>query len=120
MTPSPVDCGYHCTECNHRWYYTKPICPNCGRNTIETYELDVGIVASTTVVHTTSEGVRSPNWLAFAQFGEVGVIAQVADTVDALTAGDPVRFAGEHVLRETDSETIIGPRLTATQVTVPE
>lgn len=116
MISSQVDHAHHCTECNHQWYYTKPICPSCEQNTIETYELDVGVVESTTIVHTTPQGVRSPNRLALARFEGIGVIAQVADTADALVAGDSVRFAGEYVLRETASEMITGPRLIATQV----
>jgi len=108
-----ADRAYRCVECTHRWYYTKPICPECGSDTIETYDLDVGTVASVTVIHATPDGVRSPNRLALARFDGVGVLAQVADSVDGLAAGDEVRFADDYVLRETDAEVITGPRLVA-------
>jgi uncharacterized OB-fold protein len=110
-----ADRAYRCPECKHQWYYTKPICLECGSDVIETCDLDVGTVASVTVVHATPEGVRSPNQLALAHFDGVGVLAQVADSVDELAAGDGVRFAGDHVLRETDSDVVTGPRLMATR-----
>ena len=109
--PNRVDRAYRCVKCNRRWYYTKLICTGCGSDIIETYDLDVGTVASVTVVHATLDGVRSPNRLALARFDGVGVLAQVADSVDELSTGETVRFAGDHVLRETDADVITGPRL---------
>lgn len=109
--PNRADHAYQCIECDCRWYYTRPTCLECGSDTIETYDLDVGTVASVTIVHATPEGVRSPNRLALARFDGVGVLAQVADSVDELVAGNEVRFAGDHVLRETDADVITGPRL---------
>ena len=111
--PNRVDRAYRCVKCNRRWYYTKLICTGCGSDTIETYDLDVGTVASVTVIHATPDGVRSPNRLALARFDGVGVLAQVADSVDGLAAGDEVRFADDYVLRETDTDVITGPRLVA-------
>lgn len=116
MTTPPVDCAYECMDCGHRWYYTKPICPECASDSIELYDLDTGIVESVTTVHATPGGVRSPNRLALVRFGEIGVVAQIAEDTTELDSGDRVRFAGEYVLRETRSGPITGPRLTTADI----
>lgn len=103
--------AYRCINCDQHWYYRKPSCPKCNSETVESYTLDTAVVLSTTTVHATPKGVRSPNHLAFAQFENVNVVAQVANGIAELTTGDRVRFSGRHNLRENKTETIRGARL---------
>lgn len=103
--------AFHCRRCEHRWYYTKPVCPECNSDTIAPYTLDTGRVESTTTVYATPVGVRSPNRLALVRFEDVGVIAQIADDSAPLAQGDRVELVGEYTLREGDTGTVTGPRL---------
>lgn len=103
--------AFRCVDCDHRWYYTKPACPVCNSITVEEYELDIGVVESTTTVYVTPDGVRSPNRLALARFANISVIAQVSDDSAELAVGDQVQLTGEYTLRDGDSEKVIGPRL---------
>lgn len=104
--------AYRCMNCSHHWYYRKPSCPKCNSETVESYALDTAVVLSTTTVHATPKGVRSPNHLALAQFENVNVVAQIANGIGELTTGDRVRFGEKHDLRENKTETIRGSRLT--------
>lgn len=105
------DYAYCCTNCDCHWYYRKPNCPRCASERIKPYKLETAVVVSTTTVHATPEGVRSPNHLALVQFENVNVIAQVTNEIDELTAGDEVRFNGRHDLREDNTGPTRGPRL---------
>lgn len=102
-----VDQGFECERCGHRWYYTKPRCPECGDDAVSTYDLPRGELVAVTEVHATPSDVRSPNRLGLARFGDVQIVAQLDGEP---SSGDAVAFAGEHRLRSGDDDT--APRLT--------
>lgn len=104
----PVDHGFVCESCGHRWYYTRRACPECRARTVSTYQLTTGDVVTWTTVGVTPPDVREPNRLAVVRFGDVQLIAQLEE--DEITAGETVEFTGEHRLRGSTSDT--APRLT--------
>ncbi|WP_418280603.1 hypothetical protein [Halorubrum sp. DTA98] len=105
--PIAVDRAFVCERCDTRWYYDRSRCADCGCRTVSTDELERGVLVAKTTVETTPPDVRSPNHLGIARFGDVQLIAQLAD--DAVVAGDPVEFAGEYRLRDGDDDS--APRL---------
>ncbi|MXR52953.1 hypothetical protein GRX03_15240 [Halovenus sp. WSH3] len=107
MTGVRVDEAFRCEQCGATWYYDKHHCPVCASHEYGTTELDRGEVLSRTTVEMTPPDVRSPNDLALVRFGDVQLIAQLAD--DGVSTGDTVEFAGEYRLREGDDKT--RPRL---------
>lgn len=111
-TAEPDD-AFRCESCDRRWYYTRPFCPDCGSEAVTTYSLGTGELLATTTVRVTPEDVREPNELGLVRFDSgVQAIAQLGDP--ALSVGDDVAFAGEHVLRGEGAEAVRGPRLVAT------
>lgn len=105
----PVDHAFSCENCGHRWYYTRSRCPNCAKNEVETYKLSHGELVVRTEVSMTPPDVRSPNALGLVRFGDLTLIAQLAD--DVAEVGSRVTFTGEHRLR--DGDEFMGPRLTS-------
>ena len=105
--------AYACTACSERWYPDRRRCPSCASTDFETYRLGVGELVAVTTAHVTPPDVREPNRLGLARFdGGVSLVAQL--DADALTVGDSVRLAGEHVLRDRDGDderAVTGPRL---------
>lgn len=97
-----------CTTCGETWAYDRVRCPNCGGESFETVELGEGELVSTTVSRVTPPGVREPNPLGIARFGDVAVTAQLVD--EELSAGDDVVLAGDYELRDGHR----GPRLERT------
>jgi uncharacterized OB-fold protein len=108
-TEPRVDHAFRCVECDHRWYYTRARCPECGHAEAEAFELDTGEVVASTTVAVTPDDVRSPNPLGLVRFGGVQLIAQLVD--ESIAVGDTVEFAGEYELRDGDESR--GPRLRA-------
>ncbi|XVH31610.1 Zn-ribbon domain-containing OB-fold protein [Haloferacaceae archaeon DSL9] len=111
MTDDSPDsnCGYRCLDCDARWYYTRPRCPDCGADATETYCLGVGTVLAKTTTHVTPADVRSPNHLGLVAFDDgVRLVAQLDEGV---SVNDRVAFAGDHILREADRRPVRGPRL---------
>ncbi|MFC3476783.1 PhlB family protein [Halobacterium litoreum] len=94
-----------CGTCGEAWAYDRARCPSCGGTDFASVEVGEGVVVATTVSRVTPPGVREPNHLAIARFGDVQVTAQVAD--EELTAGDAVVLAGDYELRDGER----GPRL---------
>lgn len=105
--PLAADEAYRCSECDHRWYYTRGGCPACGHDAADTYRLGEGELVTVTSVEVTPPGVRSPNRLGVARFDGVQLLAQIAGPA---AVGDTVRFAGEYRLREEEERP--QPRLT--------
>lgn len=103
-----VEEAFVCEDCGKRWYYTRNRCPRCGSDVFSTYTLGDGELIAHTETHVTPSDVRSPNVLGLARFGEVQLIAQLAD--DDPSLGDRVTFAGSYQLREGDTSR--HPRLT--------
>ena len=94
-----------CVDCGEAWAYDRVRCPACGSRDFESRSLDKGELVSATVSRVTPPGVREPNALGIARFGDVQVTAQLAD--DDLEPGDDVVLAGDYELREGER----GPRL---------
>jgi len=94
-----------CVDCGEAWAYDRVRCPSCGGRDFESRTLGEGELVATTVSRVTPPGVREPNPLGVARFGDMQVTAQLAD--DDLEAGDEVALAGDHELREGER----GPRL---------
>ncbi len=89
--------AFVCEDCGARWYYTRQRCPDCGGGAIDTYALGEGELLAVTEARVTPEDVRSPNHLGLARFGDVRLVAQLADGSGAV--GDTVAFGGAHELR---------------------
>jgi uncharacterized OB-fold protein len=94
-----------CAECGEAWAYDRVRCPHCGSRDFTPRALGDGVLLATTVSRVTPPGVRDPNYLGIARFGDVRVTAQLAD--DGLEPGDEVVLAGDYELREGRR----GPRL---------
>ncbi|MFB6073005.1 MAG: Zn-ribbon domain-containing OB-fold protein [Halobacterium sp.] len=94
-----------CADCGTRWAYDRARCPSCGGEDFRSFELGEGVLVSTTVSRVTPPGVREPNPLGVARFGDVQVTAQLA--ADDLGPGDDVALAGDYELRDGER----GPRL---------
>jgi uncharacterized OB-fold protein len=94
-----------CADCGEAWAYDRVRCPVCGGRDFESRSLGTGELVATTVSRVTPPGVREPNPLGIARFGDVQLTAQLAD--DDLEPGDGVVLAGEYELREG----VRGPRL---------
>lgn len=107
----PVDHAFRCANCDHRWYYTRARCSECGHGKSSTFELGTAEVVATTTVEVTPEDVRSPNPLALVSFGDVQLTAQLVD--QSISVGDAVEFADQYWLRDGDEST--KPRLTAVE-----
>jgi uncharacterized OB-fold protein len=97
-----------CLDCGEAWAYDRVRCPACGGREFEERSLGTGELVSTTVSRVTPPGVREPNPLGIARFGDVQLTAQLAD--DALQPGDDVVLAGDYELRDGAR----GPRLEPT------
>lgn len=109
-----VDQGFLCDTCGHRWYYTKPRCPECSGREILTYDLERGKIIAQTEVRATPDDVRTPNKLGLVQFDSgVQVIAQLNRT--DIKTGDMVQFDGDHELRAGSELSVSGPRLYSIQ-----
>lgn len=109
-TASTLTRGSRCLECDRQWYYTRPLCPNCGSRDVEPFELGDGELIARTVVHVTPKDVPTPNTLGIARFdGDVQITAQLTDS--SLEPGDVVRLEGEYVLRGNGTSVVHGPRL---------
>jgi len=87
-----------CTDCGEAWAYDRVRCPNCGGRDFESRALGEGELVATTVSRVTPPGVREPNPLGIARFGDVQVTAQLAD--EDLNSGDSVVLSGDYELRE--------------------
>ena len=94
-----------CESCDEAWAYERVRCPNCGGEEFESVELGAGELVATTVSRVTPPGVREPNPLGIARFGDVALTAQLVD--EELDAGDEVVLAGDYQLRDGHR----GPRL---------
>lgn len=94
-----------CLDCGEAWAYDRVRCPACGGRDFDSRHLGDGELVATTVSRVTPPGVRQPNPLGIARFGDVQVTAQLAD--DALEPGDDVALAGDYELRAGQR----GPRL---------
>jgi uncharacterized OB-fold protein len=109
-TASTLARGSRCIDCERRWYYTRPFCPDCGSRDVEPFDLGDGELVARTVVHVTPDDVPSPNTLGIARFeGDVQLIAQLTDP--SLEPGDVVRLEGEYALRGNETSLVHGPRL---------
>lgn len=97
-----------CLDCGEAWVYDRVRCPACGGRDFESRSLGAGVVVATTVSRVTPPGVREPNALGIARFGDVQLTAQLAD--EALEPGDDVVLAGDYELRDGAR----GPRLEPT------
>lgn len=95
----PVDHAFVCHGCDRRWYYTRRRCPDCSGREVSTYELATGELVGWTESAVTPADVRQPNRLGLARFGEVQLVAQLAEDVPI---GSRVEFAGTHRLRADD------------------
>ena len=95
-----------CRNCGEAWAYDRARCPNCGGSDFEARDLGRGKLLATTVSRVTPPGVREPNHLGIARFGDIQLTAQLAGAAD-LDAGDDVVLAGDYELREGTR----GPRL---------
>lgn len=87
-----------CDICDEIWAYDRARCPACGGESFSTIDLGTGELVAKTVARVTPPGVREPNRLGIARFGDVSVTAQLAD--EELAVGDAVVLAGDHALRE--------------------
>lgn len=106
---SPIEC----TNCGRRTFYEKRRCPDCGSGSFEPWEPAVGELLAVTTSHVTPDGVRQPNPLGLARFGEdVDVVAQLEDELEP---GDAVRLADGYELREVESGPLVGARLVAAE-----
>ena len=94
-----------CQNCGEAWAYDRVRCPNCGGESFADVGLGEGELVSTTVSRVTPPGVREPNPLGIARFGDVALTAQLVD--EELSAGDDVVLAGDYELRDGHR----GPRL---------
>lgn len=94
-----------CVACGAASVYGRVRCRHCGGEEFREVELGEGELVSTTVSRVTPPGVREPNPLGIARFGDVAITAQLAD--GALSAGDAVVLAGDYELRDGTR----GPRL---------
>ena len=94
-----------CADCGEAWAYDRVRCPSCGGREFEDQPLGTGELVATTVSRVTPPGVREPNTLGIARFGDVQLTAQLA--AEDLTVGDDVVLAGDYPLREGTR----GPRL---------
>lgn len=94
-----------CRDCGEAWAYDRVRCPVCGGRDFEERILGDGVLVATTVSRVTPPGVREPNPLGIARFGDVQLTAQLA--ADDLEPGDDVVLAGDYELRDGDR----GPRL---------
>jgi len=94
-----------CVDCGEAWAYDRVRCPACGGRDFESRPLGEGELVATTVSRVTPPGVREPNALGVARFGDVQLTAQLAD--DDLEPGENVVLAGEYELRDGER----GPRL---------
>lgn len=97
-----------CIDCGEAWAYDRVRCPACGGRDFEPRELGEGTLVATTVSRVTPPGVREPNPLGIARFGDVQVTAQLG--AGDLDAGDEVVLAGDYELRAGER----GPRLERT------
>ncbi|APW96914.1 hypothetical protein CHINAEXTREME_03630 [Halobiforma lacisalsi AJ5] len=102
-----TDRAFACPACDHRWYYTRDRCSECGSERIDTYRLETGEVLATTTVHATPPNVRSPNRLGLVRFDGVSLVAQLEGDV---STGDDVRF-GECTVLRGNGDGIPGRRL---------
>lgn len=98
--------AYECRRCGKRWFYGRVRCPDCGDAATDTVALGVGVLVATTVARVTRPGVREPNPLGVARFGDVSLVAQLAD--DSLSVGEEVVLDGEYELSDDGDR---GPRL---------
>lgn len=94
-----------CERCGAAWAYDRVRCPDCGGDSFRERELGTGELVATTVSRVTPSGVREPNPLGIARFGDVALTAQLAD--ETLAAGDTVVLGGDYELRDGTR----GPRL---------
>lgn len=94
-----------CVACGAASAYDRVRCRECGGDEFRDVELGEGELVSTTVSRVTPPGVREPNPLGIARFGDVAITAQLAES--DLSAGDAVVLAGEYERRDGTR----GPRL---------
>ena len=107
MTDDDQSFDAHRCPNGHLSYPGHTRCPDCGEKQTETVDLAdrTATVVTWTTSNATPPGVREPNPLGIARFGEVQLTAQLAD--DDLEPGEDVVLSGDYELREGER----GPRL---------